>query len=61
MHRLRDTVEAPYDTCTQPTMRRMLDEHEKTGERVRIVIDLVEELSPFVGWATFLLRAVCRA
>ncbi len=54
-------MEAPYDTCTQPMMRRTLDEHEKTGERVRIVIDLVEELSPFVGWATFLLRAVCRA
>lgn len=42
MHRLRDTVEAPYDTCTQPMMRRTLDEHEKTGERVRIVIDIVE-------------------
>jgi Helicase conserved C-terminal domain/PLD-like domain len=44
VHRLLDTIEAPYDTRTQRMMRRTLDEHEKTGERVRAVIALVEEL-----------------
>jgi hypothetical protein len=44
LHRLLDTIEAPYDTRTQRMMRRTLDEHEKTGERARAVIALVEEL-----------------
>ena len=44
LHRLLDTIEAPYDTRTQRMMRRTLDEHEKAADRARAVIDLVAEL-----------------
>ena len=44
LHRLLDTIEAPYDTRTQGMMRKTLDEHEEVGDRVRAVIALVGEL-----------------
>ncbi len=44
LHRLLDTIEAPYDTRTQRMMRRTLDEHEDARERVAAVVDLVDDL-----------------
>ena len=42
--RILDAIEAPYDTRTQRMMRRTLDEHEGTRERVASVIALVDDL-----------------
>ena len=44
LHRLLDTIEAPYDTRTQRMMRKTLDDHEGVRERVAAVIRLVEDL-----------------
>ncbi len=42
--RILDAIEAPYDTRTQRMMRRTLDEHDSTSERVAAVIALVDDL-----------------
>src|SRR3712207_2172249 len=44
LHRLLDTIEAPYDTRIQRMMRKTLDQHENVRERAAEVIGLVEEL-----------------
>ena len=44
LHRLLDTIEAPYDTRIQRMMRKTLDAHEDAKTRVAEVIRLVEDL-----------------
>ena len=44
LHRLLDTIEAPYDTRTQRMMRQALDTHEGVRERVAAVIALIDDL-----------------
>ncbi|BBL79300.1 helicase [Rubrobacter xylanophilus] len=44
LHRLLDTIEAPYDTRIQRMMRKALDAHGDVRERVAAVIRLVEDL-----------------
>ena len=44
LHRLLDTIEAPYDTRVQRMMRKTLDQYENVRERVAEVVRLVEDL-----------------
>src|SRR3712207_4811769 len=44
LHRLLDTIEAPYDTRIQRMIRKTLDRHEDIRERAAEIIRLVEDL-----------------
>ncbi len=44
LHRILDTIEAPYDTRTQRMMRQALDAYENKQERAAAVIALIDEL-----------------